>query len=381
MNFDFDAEQELLRNAARRVADERLAPLAAEVDELNEVSPEVVRILKEAGLFELVVPEEYGGTGIKAVSICIVREELARRCSHADSVFAIQGIGAYPIATAGNEDQKRRYLPPFSRGEKLAAFALTEPDAGSDVAAIKATATEDGNDYAINGTKTLITNAGDAHVYIVFAKTDPSPGHRGISAFIVESTAPGFKATRRLELLSPHPIGDLEFNDCRVPRENLLGQPGDGFRIAMKNLDVYRTSVGASAVGMARFALETALSYAKDRTAFGRPLAEMQAIQIKLADIATELDAARLLVYRAASMKDSGVEDLTKVASMAKLFATEAAGRAADQALQIHGGVGLVKQSPVARLYRAARASRIYEGTSEIQRMVIARQLLREGPD
>jgi acyl-CoA dehydrogenase len=262
-------------------------------------------------------------------------------------------------------------------GEAIAAFAITEPDAGSDVSAIQTTARRDGGSYVIDGSKTFISNAGLADFYTVFAKTDPDKGSKGISAFVVEPDAPGFRFEEKIELISPHPIGRISFEACRVPASNLLGGEGHGFKIAMTTLDTFRPTVGAAACGLAWRALDEAISYAKRRVQFGRPIAEFQATQMKLAEMATDLDAARLLVYRAAWKKDLGAERVTLEAAMAKLFATEAAQRIVDASVQIHGGVGVVRGSVVEHLYRDVRALRIYEGTSEIQKLVIAGQLLK----
>jgi len=378
MDLFLTDEQLALRQRVRRLANQQLAPIAAEVDESHSLRRDVVAMLAEAGLFRLVIPQEHGGDGISAVSVCLTREELARVSAHADSAFVMQGLGSYPIVNAGSDEQKRRYLPPIARGEAIAAFALTEPEAGSDVAALQSTAVLEGDFYVLNGEKRFISNAGDADTYTVFAKTDPAAGRRGISGFVVTADTPGLFATQNTYLLAEHAIGELHFQDCRVPRANLLGREGEGFRIAMGNLDVYRPSVGAAAVGMAQAALEEAVRHTQRRVQFGRPLAELDVVQYKLADMATELEAARLMVYRAALLRDRGAQTVTKEASMAKLFATEAAQRVIDQALQLHGGVGLVKGTVVERMYREVRALHIYEGTSEIQHIVIARQLLRE---
>jgi alkylation response protein AidB-like acyl-CoA dehydrogenase len=378
MDFSFTPEEESLKNRVRRLADERLAPLAPEVDESDELSQEVVRCLREEGLFRYIAPREYGGVGIRVTDLCIIREELSRVCVHADSLVAMNGLCAYPIVISGSEEQKRRYLPLLASGEKLGSYALTEPEAGSDVAGMKTTATLDGDFYILNGVKRFISNTGAAHIYTVFAKTDPAAGSRGISAFIVEEGTPGFDTSHKLKLLAAHIIGAPAFRDCRIPKGNLLGSPGEGMKIALRTLDAFRTTVGAAVIGIAQAAFEQAVSYARQRYAFGRPIAEFQAIQFKLADMATELDAARFLVYRAAWLKDGGQERVIKEASMAKLFATEVAQRVVDEALQIHGGLGVVKGTPIERLFREVRLPRIYEGTSEIQRLVIAREILRE---
>ena len=377
MDFRFTEEQEMLRSKVKRFAEEKLAPIAAEVDELDEVSWEVARLLAEQELFCLLAPEEYGGVGLKSVPICIVREELSRISVHADLLFAETGLCAYPISTHGTEAQKQKYLPPFVRGEKLGCFALTEPEAGSDVANLQTTAVLDGDCYVLNGSKCFASVGPFAQTYVTFAKTDPTQGSRGISAFIVEKGTPGFEG-KQMKLMGPHPIAELTFTDCRLPKENLLGEPGRGMRVALSTLDFMRMSVGAAAVGVAQRGYEESVSYSKKRIAFGQPIAEFQATQFKLADMATEIDAARLLVYRAAWLNDETAERTTKESSMAKLFATEMAWRVVDQAVQLHGGYGVVKGMCVERLYRTIRQPRVYEGTSEIQRTVIARHILRD---
>lgn len=376
MNFQFTEEQEMLAKKVRKFADEKLAPIAGEVDESDDVSWEVAKLLAEQEIFRMVTPEGYGGIGFKAIPICIVREELSRVCVHADLLFAEMGLCAYPITTFGTEAQKQKYLPPFAKGEKLGCLSLTEPGAGSDVANIQTTATLDGDYYILNGTKNFASVGPFAHTYTVFVKTDPAQGSRGISAFIVEKGTPGFDG-RQMRLMGPHPIAELTFSNCRISKENLLGEPGRGMRIALTNLDFFRTTVGASTVGIAQAALEQAVDYTKRRVQFGQPLAEFQATQFKLADMATGIDAAKLLVYRAAWMKDQGAERITKESSMAKLFSTEMAWQVVDQALQLHGGYGVVKGMPIERLYRVVRQPRVYEGTSEIQRVVIAREVLK----
>jgi acyl-CoA dehydrogenase len=378
MDFSFTPEEQELQQRVRRLAEEQIAPIAAQVDESSRVSPELMRILAQANLFRYTVPEEYGGYGVRVMRLCIIREELARVCAQADTNFIMQGLGSYPITLGGTPEQKARYLPPIVRGEAIAAFALTEPHSGSDVVGMRTTATLEGEEWVLNGSKKFISQAGDASTYVVFAKTDPAAGSRGLSAFIVERGTPGFDDSRRMELMAPHPIGEPRFDNCRLPYTSLIGQPGQGLRLALGTLDTFRTTVGAAAVGMGQAAYEEALSYARQRTMFGQALSDFQATQFKLADMAVSLDAARLLTYRAAWLKDSGQESVIKEASFAKLFATEAASRIVNESLQIHGGAGLVKGSRIERLYREVRALTIYEGTSEIQRQTIARQLLRE---
>jgi acyl-CoA dehydrogenase len=373
--------------------EDRHVKLAEEVDRFNrervrgvtlgdtedEQARSLVRELARAGLLVHTVPTSFdtGSTKLDVRSLAVVREHLSYDSSLADLMFAMQGLGSFPVALAGSSEIKRRILPRVISSEAIAAFAITEPDAGSDVSAIQTTARRDGGNYVIDGSKTFISNAGLADFYTVFAKTDPDKGSKGISAFVVERDAPGFRFEEKIELISPHPIGRISFEECRVPKSNLLGEESHGFKIAMTTLDTFRPTVGAAACGLAWRALDEAISYAKRRVQFGRPIAEYQATQMKLAEMATELDAARLLVYRAAWKKDSGAERVTLEAAMAKLFATEAAQRIVDASVQIHGGVGVVRGSVVEHLYRDVRALRIYEGTSEIQKLVIAGQLLK----
>jgi acyl-CoA dehydrogenase len=342
---------------------------------------DLVRRLGREGLLAHVVPRAAGGARerVQARDLCVIREELARGSALADAMFAVQALAAYPIAAAGSPEQRKAFLPGVARGKTIAAFALTEPQAGSDLGAIRTRARKRGGRYVLDGVKAFISNAGLADLYVVFAATGATAGGSDLSAFIVPAATAGLAVTERPRLLSPHPIGTIELRRCAVPAGHLLGKEGDGLRIALGTLDVLRSSVGAAAVGLAQRALEEALRYSRSRRQFGRPLAGFQATQFKLADMASELAAARLLVYWAAWAADRGPrEDLKRRASIAKLYATEAAQRIVDQALQIHGAAGMVAGSVVERLYRDVRALRIYEGTSEIQRLIIARELLRE---
>ncbi len=375
----FTEKHQELESAVRQFAERDVAPRAVEDEHEEARARELVRLMASAGLLRHVVPEAYGGFSprLDVRSLCLIRDGLAYVSGLADTMFAMQGLGSYPITLAGSEALKRRYLPSVARGEAIAAFALTEPEAGSDVSAIQMTANRTDDHYELNGIKTFISNAGLADFYVVFAKTDPDQGHRGLSAFVVEASTPGFALDEALKLIAPHPIGRVKFERCRIPRDHLLGEEGQGFKIAMQTLDVFRSTVAAAAIGMARRALDEALAYSQRRVQFGRPLAEFQGIQFKLAEMATELEAARLLVYRAAWKKDRGATRVTRESSMAKFYATEVAQRIIDQAVQIHGGQGVVRGTVVERLYREIRALRIYEGTSEIQRVVIARELLK----
>ena len=325
------------------------------------------------------VAQEFGGARKKVAArdLCILREESARGDALADTMFALQALGSYPITLAGNDEQKRRYLPKVASGDAIAAFAITEPEAGSDVASLQTTAVRQGEQFILSGIKRFISNAGIADFYVVFASTAPEKKAKGMSAFIVDANTPGLAVKEKTKVLSPHPIGVLEFIKCIVPRSALLGAEGDGLKIALETLDLLRCSVGAAAVGFAQRALEEAIRYSKSRRQFGRAIGEFQGIQFKLAEMATELEAARLLVYQAAWAHDCGNADVKQKSSMAKFYATEAAQRVVDQALQIHGGNGLIAGSIMERLYRDVRALRIYEGTSEIQKLVIARGLLK----
>ena len=378
MDFAFTTEQQALKDSTRRLAEERIAPIAEEADESPTVHLGLMAILSESELLRYTVPEDYGGFGVKVMNLCIIREELARVSAQADTNLIMQGLGSFPITLGGTHEQKARYLPPISRGESIAAFALTEPESGSDVISMTTEAAPDGDDWVLNGRKKFISQAGDASTYTVFAKTDPGQGSRSLSAFIVERGTPGFDDSKRLDLMAAHPIGEPAFDDCRVPKGNLIGERGQGLRLALGTLDTFRTTVAAAAIGMGLAAYEAALDYARNRSMFGQQLSDFQATQFKLADMAVSLDAARLLAHRAAWLKDSGQPTIIKEASFAKLFATEAASRIVNEAVQIHGGAGLEKGNRVERLYREVRALTIYEGTSEIQRQTIARQLLRE---
>jgi len=379
MDFFFNQEHLLLRSRVRSWVEKNLIPGIREEADIDKQARQLVSHLGQEGFTAYVAAKKFGGAreNVQARDLCILREELARGSALADTMFAMQALGSYPITIAGSEEQKQRYLPPIARGEAIAAFALTEPQAGSDLSSMETRAVSRGGEYRLTGVKCFISNAGLAQTYTVFALTDPEKKTKGISAFVVEANSPGFVLKERTPLLSPHPIGVIAFEDCRVPRTQLLGQEGEGLKIALTTLDTLRCTVGAAAVGLAQRALEEAVQYSRKRRQFGQALAEFQATQFKLADMATELEASRLLVYQAAWTRDHNQSDLKQKSSMAKLYATEAAQRIVDQALQIHGGMGVVVGTPVEQLYRDVRALRIYEGTSEIQRLVIARNLLK----
>jgi len=366
--------QNLAQTVAQFVADE-IEPRAASEEDVEGAARHFVSLLASTGILKFAVAE----TKLDIRALCLIREALAYSSSLADLAFVMQGLGTYAISRAAPDHVREFWLSRAANGKSIAAFALTEPEAGSDVAAIQTTARRDGETYVIDGRKRFISNAGIADFYTVFAKTGMrEDGRASLSAFVVGSRMQGFSVDQRTPLMAPHPIGEIAFNGCRVPAEDMVGNEGDGFKLAMETLDTFRASVGAAACGMARRALDEAVRYASARKQFGRFLAEHQLVQAKLADMITELDAARLLVYRAAYAKDTGTTRVTREASEAKLYATEAAGRIIDSAVQIHGGAGLVSGTVVERLYRDVRALRIYEGTSEIQQLIIAGQLLKE---
>ena len=374
----FTAEHRALAERVDDLAEREVEVRAADDEsDADEALRSYILLLAENDLLRYAVAEPSQPFDLR--SFCIIRETLAYSSPLADLAFVMQGLGTYAISIAATEHVRDFWLARARNGQAIGAFALTEPDAGSDVAALKTIAHREDDAYIINGHKRFISNAGVADFYTVFARTGTrEDGRAELSAFIVSARMPGFGVAERTEMIAPHPIGELEFKDCRVPAEDMIGNQGDGLRLSLQTLDMFRASVGAAACGMARRALDESLLHAKTRQQFGKQLSGHQLIQEKLADMSTELDAARLLVYRAAYLKDHGAERSTREASEAKLFATEAANRIIDQAVQIHGGAGLVRGSVVERLYRDVRALRIYEGTSEIQKLIIASQLLKE---
>jgi acyl-CoA dehydrogenase len=334
----------------------------------------ILKALADGGWLNNAVPDAAGKLDVR--TLCLTRETLARRSGLADFVFAMQGLGSGPISLFGTEDQKARWLPGVAAGETIAAFALSEPDAGSDVAALSTTARRDDDGWVLDGTKTFISNGGLADRYVVFARTGEAPGARGLSAFVVDANTPGFEIVERIPLMAPHPLATIRFNQCRLEPDRLLGAPGDGFRIAMATLDVFRSTVAAAALGFSRRAFDEAASRATSRTLFGAPMSDLQLVQASLADMALKIDASALLIYRAAWLKDQGAPRVTREAAMAKLYATDEAQQVIDAAVQLFGGLGVVSGNPVERLYREIRALRIYEGASEVQKIVIARQAL-----
>ncbi|MEZ0168105.1 acyl-CoA dehydrogenase family protein [Microvirga sp. TS319] len=348
--------------------------------DVDESCRRLVRKLGGDGWLRAVVPETYGGLSstLDVRTLCLSRETLAYQDGLADFAFAMQGLGSGPISLFGSEDVKRQYLPKVARGEAIAAFALSEPEAGSDVAAMSTAATPDGPDHVrIDGLKTWISNGGIADYYIVFARSGEAPGAKGLSAYVVDADTPGLSIEERIDVIAPHPLATLRFEGCRIPLTKRIGAPGEGFKVAMATLDVFRATVGAASLGFARRALDEALRHASSRHLFGAPLADLQMTQAALADMATNVDTAALLVYRAAWTKDQGAPRVTREAAMAKMHATEAAQSVIDKAVQIFGGLGVTKGVKVEELYRENRALRIYEGATEVQKVVIARELLK----
>jgi alkylation response protein AidB-like acyl-CoA dehydrogenase len=375
-------EQREIRDLVRELARERVAPRAAEIDASHEFPWDVVEIFREHELFGLLFDEEWGGTGTGTLLALVAIEEVSKVCATSGLLLAVQELGSLGLKLGGTQEQKARYLPRLASGEWLCAYALTEAGSGSDSAAMRTTARREGDDYVLNGSKRFITNAGVAHLYTVFAKTDPDAGHGGISAFVVEADSPGFEVTR-LEPkmgISGSTTGELAFDDLRVPAANLLGEEGEGFKLAMRILDRSRPGVAAQALGIAQGATDYALEYAKTRETMGKPIAQHQLIQAKLADMETECEAARGLLYRFGQMADDGVEgpELTKASAMAKLKCGDVAMAVSTEAVQILGGYGYIREYPVERFMRDAKITQIYEGTQEIQRLVIAREMVRE---
>jgi acyl-CoA dehydrogenase len=374
----FTDEHRRLAAELESFVEREIAPLPHE-DDVDAQCRMLVRRLGDAGVLRLAVPAPYGGTHerLDVRSLCLARETLARAHGLADFAFAMQGLGTGPISLFGSHALRERYLPPVAAGERIAAFALSEPDAGSDVAAMTTTARRVDGGYEIDGTKTWISNAGIADHYVVFCRF-PEAGERGYAAFVVDADNPGLRVSERIEVIAPHPLGTLVFESCRVDASALVGDAGAGMRVALGTLDVFRSTVGAAALGFARRALDEAVRWTRGRQAFGKALADFQLTQSALGQMALEVDASALLVYRAAWARDEGAGRITREAAMAKLYATEAAQRVIDTAVQLFGGRGVVSGAPVETLYREIRALRIYEGTSEIQKLVIAGQLLKE---
>jgi len=379
MDFEPTMKQAIIRRTVRSFAEGELGPIAASIDQEARFPWEVIEKMKGLQYFGLQASKRYGGAGLDSISTCIVIEELSRVCAAIGLAVAVHnGVAVYPIEMFGTDKQKRRFLPPLASGEKIGAFCLTEPNAGSDASAVETTAIEEGEELVINGHKIFVTNGGASGIALVFAATNPEDKKRGMSVVIVEADTPGFSLGVSEDHcgMRANPVCSFVMDDCRIPKDQILGRPGDGYRIGLQTLDNGRIGIAAQAVGIGQACLEVSVKYAKERRQFNKTIGQFQAIQNLLADMATEVEAARLLTYRAAHRKDKG-RSYSGEASMCKVFASETAMRAAVKGVQIHGGYGYTKAYPIERYYRDAKATEIYEGTSEIQRMVIARQLLR----
>jgi butyryl-CoA dehydrogenase len=380
MDYLLSDEQKMIQELARKIADDKIRPVAAKYDATEEYPWDVIKVMAESDLFAIFVPEQYGGTGGGVLDLCIATEELSRACGGIAVCYAASALGTFPIILFGTDEQKKKYLPDLAKGKKVAAFAVTEPEAGSDASAIKTTAVKKGDYYILNGTKHFITNGGEAQTYSVVAMTDKTKGARGASAFIIEKGTPGFTFGKKEEKLGIRAAvtRELVFNDCKIPKENLIAKEGMGFIVTMRTFDMSRPGVAAQALGIAQGAFEAALKYSRERIQFGKPISSFQGIQWMLADMATSIEAARALVYSAARATDAGAKDIAKASAMAKLYASDVAMKVTVDAVQIFGGYGYMKDYPVEKYMRDAKITQIYEGTNQIQRNIIALQLIKE---
>jgi len=380
MDYLLTEEQKMVKGLAHKVAEEKIRPVAAKYDQSEEYPWEIIKIAGEAGLFGLFIPEEYGGMCVNVLSLCLATEELSRACGGIAVCYAASALGTFPIVLFGNEEQKKKYLPDLASGKKVAAFAVTEPEAGSDASAIKTSAKKEGDHYILNGLKHFITNGGDAQNYVVIAMTDKTKGARGASAFIVEKGTPGFTFGKKEEKfgIRASSTRELIFTDCKVPAKNLLSKEGMGFIVTMRTFDMSRPGVAAQALGIAQGALELAVKYAKERHQFGKAISSFQGIQWMIADMATEIEAARGLVYSTARMVDAGIKDVAKESAMAKMYASDVAMKVTVDALQIFGGYGYMRDYPIEKYVRDAKITQIYEGTNQIQRNIIALSIIKE---
>ena len=380
MNYFLTDEQKMIKELAAKIAQEKIAPVAAHYDETGEFPWDVQKALAQSDLYRVFIPTEYDGLGGGIMEMALVVEELSKACGGIALCYAASGLGTIPIILFGSEEQKKKYLPRLAAGEIIGAFALTEANAGSDAAGVKTKAIADGDSYVLNGTKQWISNGGEAFIYTVIALTDPTRGVRGSSAILVEKGTPGFDFGKKEDKMGIRgsTTRELIFQDCRVPKANLLGKEGMGFLVAMKTLDQSRPGVAAQAVGIAAGALEKAVAYSRERMQFGKPISSFQGMQFLLADMATQVEAARALTYQAARTIDAGEKDVAKIASMAKVFASDTAMRVTTDAVQVFGGYGYMKEYPVEKMMRDAKITQIYEGTNQIQREVIALNMIKE---
>jgi butyryl-CoA dehydrogenase len=380
MDYFFSEEEQMIQETARQIAEEKVVPVRQELDEKDEFPREILKVMGQSDLMGIYIPEEYGGLGMGSMSMAIAIEEISRACLGVATAYAANALGTYPFLLFGTDEQKKKYLPGIATGEKLVAFALTEANAGSDAAGVQSTAKLDGEEYVLNGTKQWITNGSEADYYTIIAITDKNKGARGASAFLVEDGTPGFSFGKKEEKMGIRcsATTELILEDCRIPKENIIGKEGLGFIVAMKTLDKARVGVGAQGVGVAQGAFEEAIRYARQRVQFGQPVVSFQAVQHMLADMATQTEAARTLVYQAARYIDSGAKDISKISAMAKLFATDVAMKVTTDAVQVMGGSGYMKEYPVEKMMRDAKILQIYEGTNQIQRNVVGQALIRE---
>jgi alkylation response protein AidB-like acyl-CoA dehydrogenase len=379
MDFEFTAEQVAIRDTIRELVQDRVAPRAAEIDQKAEYPKDIEKLFADNGILGIPFPEEYGGISGSSVTICMGIEEIAKACASSSLILAVQALGSYPILVAGSEEQKKRLCPPLASGDKVAAYALSEPGSGSDAGAMKTRAKKYGNEYVLSGTKQFITHGSIAATLVVFAQTDPGSDHRGISAFVLERENSPWKVEKLEHKLGIRgsPTAQIVLEEVKVPAANRLGEEGAGFKLALAVLDRSRPGIGAQALGIAEGAFDYALKYTTEREQFGQSIASFQGIQFMLADMATQIEAARHLVFRAATKVDTKAPDLTKVAAMAKLFASDMAMHVTTDCVQLLGGYGYISDYPVERMMRDAKITQIYEGTNQIQRVVIARALLR----
>ncbi len=380
MDYLLTEEQIMIRDLARQIAEEKIVPVRAELDEQGKFPWDIMKAMAQADLFGLFIPEEYGGLGKKSLELCIAVEEISKACLGVSTSYAANALGTYPLILFGSDAQKKKFLPNIAAGKRLVAFGLTEANAGSDAGGIQTTAKLERNEYVINGTKQWITNGGEAEVYTIIAITDKSKGARGASAFVVEKGTPGFTFGKKENKMGIRASATTEliFNNCRIPKENLIAKEGMGFIVAMKTLDSSRTGVGAQGVGVAQGAIDEAIKFARHRIQFCQPVTSFQAVQHMLADMQTQTEAARALVYSVARFVDTGAKDVSRASAMAKLFATDVAMKVTTDAVQVMGGSGYMKEYPVEKMMRDAKILQIYEGTNQIQRNVVAQDMIKE---
>lgn len=380
IDYCLNEEQKMIRDLARQIAQEKVKPVRAELDEKSEFPAEIIKILADSDLFRVFIPEEYGGLGGGCTEMCVVTEELSKICGGVAVSYAASALGTLPIELFANDEQKKRFMPDIASGAKLAAFGLTEPNAGSDAGGLETTATRDGDEYVLNGSKIFITNGGIADIYTVIAMTNKAKGARGASAFIVEKGTKGFDFGKEEDKMGIRASStrELVFDECRIPASNLIAREGMGFIIAMKTFDNSRPGIGSQAVGIAQGALDEAVEYANQRVQFGQPVSSFQAIRHMIADMATKIEAARNLVYHAAALVDSGAKNVTKLSAMSKLFASDVAMEVTTNAVQIFGGYGYMREYPAEKYMRDAKITQLYEGTNQIQRDVIGLEVIKE---